>query len=111
MESEGYQRHFTKLRRYEIPLPPLEIQEQIVAELDGYAGIISGAKQIAKNWKPRIEIDPEWEKVKIESITTLVRGSSPRPQGIHVTTVAPSHDLWFQMLLVMGCTQLPRLIF
>lgn len=81
IESEGYQRHFTKLRRYEIPLPPLEIQEQIVAELDGYAGIISGAKQIAKNWKPRIEIDPEWEKVKIESITTLVRGSSPRPQG------------------------------
>jgi len=28
-----------------IPLPPLEIQEQIVAELDGYAGIIAGANQ------------------------------------------------------------------
>ena len=45
----------------EIPLPPLEVQEQIVAELDGYAAIISGAKQIVENWKPRIDVDPEWE--------------------------------------------------
>jgi restriction endonuclease S subunit len=44
----------------EIPLPPLEVQAQ-VAELDGYAAIISGAKQIVENWKPRIDIDPEWE--------------------------------------------------
>jgi len=51
--------------KFKIPLPPLEIQEQIVAELDGYAGIIAGAKQITKNWKPKIDIDPEWEKVKL----------------------------------------------
>lgn len=69
------------LKKYQIPLPPLEIQEQVVAELDGYAGIIASAKQIINNWKPKIEIDPKWEMVKIESITTLVRGSSPRPQG------------------------------
>src|SRR3989344_745694 len=70
-----------EIKKIKIPLPPLEIQEQIVAELDGYAGIIAGAKQITQNWKPKIDIAPEWEKVKIESITTLVRGSSPRPQG------------------------------
>lgn len=68
VESEGYQRHFAKLKRYKIPLPPLEIQEQIVAELDGYAGIIAGAKQIAQNWKPKIDIDPEWEKVKLGEV-------------------------------------------
>ena len=51
------------LQTFKIPLPPLEIQEQIVAELDGYAGIIAGAKQIAQNWKPKIDINPEWEKV------------------------------------------------
>lgn len=49
---------------YQIPLPPLEIQEQIVAELDGYQNIITGAKQIVQNWKPKIDIDPEWGKVK-----------------------------------------------
>jgi type I restriction enzyme M protein len=70
-----------QIERIKIPLPPLEIQEQIVAEVDGYAGIIAGAKQIAQTWKPIIDVDPEWEKMKIESLTTLVRGSSPRPQG------------------------------
>jgi type I restriction enzyme M protein len=51
-----------------IPLPPLVIQEQIVAELDGYQNIISGAKQIVQNWKPKIDIDPEWEKVKLGEV-------------------------------------------
>ena len=49
------------LAEYLLPLPPLEEQERIVTELDGYAAIISGAKQIIDNWKPRIEINPEWE--------------------------------------------------
>lgn len=65
-----------KLRSIKIPLPPLEIQEQIVAELDGYAGIIAGAKQITQNWKPKIDIDPEWEKVKFgdDSVLQVVDG-------------------------------------
>jgi type I restriction enzyme M protein len=50
------------LEDYLIPLPPLEVQDQIVAELDGYAAIISGAKQIVENWKPKISIDPSWEQ-------------------------------------------------
>lgn len=56
------------LKKYQIPLPPLEIQEQIVAELDGYAGIIAGAKQITQNWKPKIDIDPEWKKVRLGEV-------------------------------------------
>jgi type I restriction enzyme M protein len=48
-----------------IPLPPLEVQEQIVAELDGYQNIISGARQIADNWKPKIDIDPEWDLLEV----------------------------------------------
>ena len=63
-----------KLRSIKIPLPPLEIQQQIVAELNGYAGIIAGAKQIAQNWKPKIDIDPEWEKVKLGEVAKFVRG-------------------------------------
>ena len=55
-----------------IPLPPLEIQEKIVAELDSYQKIIDGAKQIAQNWKPKIEIDPKWEKAKIGDLLKRV---------------------------------------
>ncbi len=53
--------NISDLNALEIPLPPLEVQKQITAELDGYAAIISGAKQIVSNWKPRIDIDPEWD--------------------------------------------------
>ena len=60
--------------KFKIPLPPLEIQEQIVAELDSYSAIINGAKQITQNWKPKIDINPEWEKVKLGEVVDLVRG-------------------------------------
>jgi len=76
-----------KLRSIKIPLPPLEIQGQIVAELDGYTGIIAGAKQITQNWKPKIDINPEWGKVKFGEICELGRGFAFKsddyaPEGI-----------------------------
>ncbi|MCX6732898.1 MAG: N-6 DNA methylase [Candidatus Roizmanbacteria bacterium] len=51
------------LQTFKIPIPPLEVQEQIVAELDSYAGIIAGAKQIISIWKPSFTVDPKWEMV------------------------------------------------
>ncbi len=62
------------LKKFKIPLPPLEIQEQIVTELDGYQKIINGAKQIVQNWKPKIDIDPGWKKVKLGEVCELGRG-------------------------------------
>lgn len=70
------------LQTFQIPLPPLEIQEQIVTDLNGYTGIIAGAKQIAKNWKPKIDIDPQWEKVKLGEISDRVtKGTTPTTNG------------------------------
>jgi restriction endonuclease S subunit len=70
----------------EIPLPPLEIQEQIVTELDGYAAIISGAKQIVENWKPRIEVDPEWPLFKLGDLCELItKGTTPTSVGFNFT--------------------------
>jgi len=60
--------HITKggIEEREIPLPPLSIQEEIVAEIDGYQKIIDGAKMVVENYKPKIDIDPEWEMVEFE---------------------------------------------
>jgi len=66
---------------YKFPLPPLEVQQEIIAELESYQKIIDGAKQVVENYKPSIKIDPNWEMIKIDSICNLVRGSSPRPKG------------------------------
>lgn len=62
------------LKDFKIPLPPLKVQEQIVAELDGYAAIISGAKQIVENWKPRIDVDPKWEVKPLGQVLSLEYG-------------------------------------
>lgn len=71
-------KHLSKeyLLKIKIPLLPLEVQEQIVAELDGYSSIINGAKQIVQNWKPKIDIDPEWEKVKLGEVCSFEYGGA-----------------------------------
>jgi len=55
-------KHLSKeyLKRIQVPLPPIEVQQQIVAELDGYRKIIDGANQIIDNYKPVIEANNEW---------------------------------------------------
>lgn len=66
------------LQTFKIPLPPIEIQKEIVAELDGYQNIINGAKQVVENYKPTIKIDPEWEIRKLGEISDrITKGTTP----------------------------------
>ncbi len=57
-----------EIREIEIPLPPLEIQKEIVAEIEGYQKIIDGAKQVVENYKPTIKINPDWEMVALGEV-------------------------------------------
>ncbi len=49
------------LKLIEIPLPPLEEQRRIVAEIEGCQQVIDGARQILAAYKPTIAISPDWE--------------------------------------------------
>lgn len=55
----------------QIPLPPLSVQEEIVEEIEGYQKIIDGAKLVVENYKPKIDIDPEWGMVKMQEIAKV----------------------------------------
>lgn len=59
------------LYQFEIPLPPLEVQEEIVKELDQYQAIIDGAQKVVDNWKPTFTINPNWEKVKLGNVCSV----------------------------------------
>ena len=59
------------LAEYRIPLPPLAEQEAIVAEVESYQRIVDGARQVVENWRPRIEIDPEWEGVELGEVCRI----------------------------------------
>jgi type I restriction enzyme M protein len=60
------------LEEFQIPLPPLSIQQEIVAEIEAYQKIIDGARQVVENYKPRITIDPDWEMVELGEVFTKV---------------------------------------
>ena len=79
--SAGQQRLSSDfVKRYPIPLPPLEVQQKIVAELDGYQKIIDGAKQIVENYKPTIKIDPDWPMVELGKECAMEYGYTAKAQ-------------------------------
>ena len=56
------------MRNTKIPSPPLEVQKEIVAEIEGYQKIIDGARQVVENYQPRIPIHPDWPMVELGEV-------------------------------------------
>lgn len=73
--------HLIEIKNLQIPLPPLSIQAEIVAEIEGYQKIIDGARQVVENYKPRIDIDPEWEMVELGEVCEI----NPRKSEINIS--------------------------
>lgn len=57
-----------------IPLPPIEVQREIVEEIEGYQKVIDGARQVVENYKPTIPIDHSWPRIKLGEILSLEYG-------------------------------------
>ena len=79
---------FNDINSFKIPLPLLEVQREIVAEIEGYQRIIDGARQVVDNWKPNLEHELElarkqagvdaWEKVKLFQLCDgILSGGTP----------------------------------
>jgi type I restriction enzyme M protein len=64
-----------------IPIPPLEMQRQIVDELDSYQRIIDGARAVIQNYRPTVAISPLWDKVKLGDLFVAI-GGNVDPKGI-----------------------------
>jgi type I restriction enzyme M protein len=58
----------SKFCELEIPLPPLEIQKEIVAEIEGYQKVIIGARAVLDNYRPHIPINPDWPMVELGEV-------------------------------------------
>ena len=82
LESNGYRRHFSKLKEYEMPLPPLEVQQEIVAEIEGYQKVIDGARAVVENYRPQIAVDPAWPVVELgEACESIMDGTHFSPKN------------------------------
>ncbi len=78
---------YDDLASIEIPLPPLEEQRRIVAEIEGYQKVLDGARQILAGYKPKLPSDLDCERVSLESLFKLSSGKSlgekHRTDGTH----------------------------
>ncbi len=65
------------VENFQIPLPPLEVQKEIVAEIEGYQKVIDGARAVIDNYRPHIPIDPGWEVEPLSALFSTKSGTTP----------------------------------
>ena len=64
----------TDVESLQIPLPPLEVQKEIVAEIECYQKVIDGARAVLDNYRPHIQIRPDWPFVELRTVARLING-------------------------------------
>ena len=61
------------LSELHIPLPPLEVQKEIVAEIEGYQKVINGARAVLDHYRPHIPIHPDWPMVELGDVVEKIQ--------------------------------------
>lgn len=69
-------------KAFEIPLPPLEEQRRILAEIEGYQKVLDGARQILAGYSPVFDADSEWARKAMGQLAQFEYG--------HTATAADS---------------------
>ena len=77
----------------QIPLPPLEVQKEIVAEIEGYQKVIDGARAVLDNYRPHIPIHPDWPMVQLGDVCRIIDSDGHiYPQSTNLEDCATSVD-------------------
>ncbi|MBS3950341.1 MAG: N-6 DNA methylase [Peptococcaceae bacterium] len=64
----------SKFCELQIPLPPMYVQKEIVAEIEGYQRVIDGARAVVDGYRPHIPVRADWPILKLDDICTLEYG-------------------------------------
>lgn len=66
--------HAGFFKSLEIPLPSLDEQRRIVAEIEGYQKVIDGARQVVESYSPVLLINSDWEITPLGEIADVKLG-------------------------------------
>ncbi len=72
----------SKFCELQVPLPPLEVQKEIVAEIEGYRKIIDGAQAVLENYRAHIPIHPDWPMLELGKIARLINGRAYKQEEL-----------------------------
>ena len=78
-----------------IPLPPLEVQQEIVSEIEGYQRVIDGAQAVVENYRPHIAVDPEWPMVEVREacVVNPRKSEIAAMDGAKIVSFVPMSDM------------------
>lgn len=62
---------------FRLPLPRLEVQKEIVAEIEGYQRVINGARAVLDHYRPHIPIQSDWPTVELQEVCEVRSGGTP----------------------------------
>ena len=77
------------IEKISIPLPPLEVQKEIVAEIEGYQKVIDGARAVVENYRPQIAVDQEWPVVALRDVCEI------NPDTINPALAYPDQTVFY----------------
>lgn len=85
------------IREFQIPLPPLEVQKEIVAEIEGYQKVINGARAVLDHYRPHIPIRPDWPMAALADICETITDGDHQPppkasEGVPFVTITNIND-------------------
>lgn len=77
------------LAQFQIPLPPLDVQREIVAEIEGYQKVIDGARAVLDNYRSHIPIHPDWPMVELGEVCEI------NPETINPEAEYPGQTIYY----------------
>jgi type I restriction enzyme M protein len=84
------------LREIPIPLPPLEEQRRIVAEIESYQKIIDGARQIIDSYQVSLNLEPDWQSMPLGEVCEFIdyRGKTPEKSKSGIPLITAKNVRW-----------------
>jgi len=64
--------HTGYFQNLEVPLPPLEVQREILAEIEGYQRVIDGARAVVDDYRPHIPVSPDWSVEQLQNLVDTI---------------------------------------
>jgi type I restriction enzyme M protein len=98
------------LTEIKIPLPPLEVQKEIVAEIEGYQQVINGARIVLDNYRPHIPIHPDWPMSALGEVSEVtsskrilaeeyVPSGTPFYRTKEIVELSKGHDISLELFI------------
>jgi len=95
----------------EIPLPPIDEQRRIVAQIEGFRDVIVGAHQILSGYKPSVEFNTNLEKIRLgEACECIMDGThfSPKNSAVGEFRYITAKNIKEMRLELQGVTYITK---